>query len=196
MSEHSFEKDSRVELADATNLVEDLELFAKDDVSLVAVDAAVDTNDTDIKAESTVDADDEHSHLSITPHQFVRKKSGKYEPTVRPNFWIPIIYLLAGIIPYALYFAAAYFIEPYFLPKPFPDSPPPVHGHSGTLTAILYCINVSIPSFIGEVTALILLRKRDLKPWVRILAWLIFMAIACVAFVYISIAAANYWSQS
>ena len=188
MTEHLFSKDEPIEkLADATHLVEESNGDTTKSVELVVAENA------HLELQEALNPPDEHAHLSITPHQFVRKKSRKYEPTVRPNFWIPIIYLLAGIIPYALYFGAAFFIEPFYLPKPFPESPPAINGHNGTLTAILYCLNASIPSFIGEITALFLLKRRNLKPWVAVMAWLLFMIFACVAFVYISIAAAGYW---
>lgn len=94
--------------------------------------------------------------LKVTPHQFVRAKSGKYVPTVRPNFWIPIILLFASIIPFIGFgfaFTAVKGIQ--LIPVHYmtdPTNPIKIWRLFANLTFLL------IPSMVGALTALYILK--------------------------------------
>lgn len=115
--------------------------------------------------------------LRVTPHQFVREKSGKYEPTVRPNFWIPLILLFASLVPFVIFGTVFVVVkEVQLLPVHYMTDPT---NPFKVLRLLAFFIYLSVPSLISLVIASFLLKANRLPKAMAFAVWILSVVMTC-----------------
>jgi hypothetical protein len=124
----------------------------------------------DSKSSQAAHTAEQLDFLRVTPHQFVRAKSGKYEPTVRPNFFIPLILLFASLIPFICFgtlFVLAHQVQLT-----------PVHYMTDPLNPIkvmrilAFFAYISIPSMLSVLVAMLLMKIQLRNKAIALAIWI------------------------